>query len=199
MTTYLSIDVATKSLAIGLYCITDLNIDQETKSKSELDCVNDLNERIAPLILNVFDLNKSKKSKDMTIDEKACALKLVLIDFDKHLPHNFIVLIEYQMNANHMSNAIFNMIVYHYAGRAAIHTVFPSLKNSISMNNKLKLSDFLASASSNYSANKNHCKYNFLYFMFLFRHEHLIKDIKQKNIDDIADTFMQCVAFHLRN
>lgn len=116
----------------------------------------------------------------MTIDEKACALKLVLIDFDKHLPHNFIVLIEYQMNANHMSNAIFNMIVYHYAGRAAIHTVFPSLKNSIYMNNKLKLSDFLASASSNYSANKNHCKYNFLYFMFLFRHEHLIKDINKK-------------------
>lgn len=63
MTTYLSIDVATKSLAIGLYCITDLNIDQETKSKSELDCVNDLNKRIVPLILNVFDLNKSKNQK----------------------------------------------------------------------------------------------------------------------------------------
>ena len=182
MTTYLSIDVATKSLAIGLYQIHD---------------IDDIDNKIVPLAMDVFDLDSEKKSKDMTIDDKAKALKLVLTTFDKFIPDTpFQVLIEYQMNANHMSNAIFNMIVYHYAGIAPIHTVFPSLKNSIYLHSSLKLSDFLATANANYIANKNHCKYNFLYFIVLFGHGNMIKDIKQKNIDDIADTFMQFLAFH---
>jgi hypothetical protein len=183
MTTYLSIDVATKSLAIGLY-----NID---KNHTDLDMI------INPIAMNVYDLDPSKSAKNMTVDDKARALKLVLTEFDTHIPDvQFIVLIEYQMNANHMSNVIFNMIVYHYAGRAPIHTVFPSLKNSIYLHRSLKLSDFLATATNNYSANKNHCKYNFLYFIILFGHGDRIKHIKQKNIDDISDTFMQCLAYH---
>ena len=101
MTTYLSIDVATKSLAIGLY-----NID---KNHTDLDMI------INPIAMNVYDLDPSKSAKNMTVDDKARALKLVLTEFDTHIPDvQFIVLIEYQMNANHMSNVIFNMIVYHY-------------------------------------------------------------------------------------
>jgi hypothetical protein len=183
MSTYLSVDVATKSLAIGLFRI-------ET-THSDIDMI------IHPIAMNVYDLDPSKSAKEMTVDDKARSLKKVLTEFDQLLPVGaFTVLIEYQMNANHMSNIIFNMIVYHYADRATVHTVFPSLKNSIYLHSSLKLSDFLASASSNYSANKNHCKYNFLYFIILFSHGPRIKHIKQKNIDDISDTFMQCLAFH---
>lgn len=183
MTTYISIDVATKSLAIGLY-----HIDT---SQSDIDMIID------PIAMNVYDLDATKSAKDMKVDDKARSLKKVLTEFDQLLTTNtFTVLIEYQMNANHMSNIIFNMIVYHYADRATVHTVYPSLKNSIYLHTNLKLSDFLASASSNYSANKNHCKYNFLYYMILFGHGSRIKHIKQKNIDDISDTFMQCLAFH---
>lgn len=186
MSTYLSIDVATKSLAIGLY-----HIDS---TLTDMDMIID------PIAMNVYDLDPNKSAKNMTVDDKARSLKKVLTEFDQLIPDNkFVVLIEYQMNANHMSNIIFNMIVYHYADRATVHTVFPSLKNSIYLHHSLKLSDFLANASSNYVANKNHCKYNFLYFMILFGHGDRIKHIKQKNLDDISDTFMQCLAFHKKH
>lgn len=184
MSIYLSIDVATKSLALGLYRI-DLKSD-------------DIDQCIYPIAMNVYDLDPTKSAKDMTVSDKARSLRRVLDEFDRQIPEgaSFKVLIEYQMNANHMSNIIFNMIVYHYAERAEVHTVFPSLKNSIYLHQSLKLSDFLATASSNYSANKNHCKYNFLYFVYTFGHQDRIKHIKRKNLDDISDTFMQCIAFH---
>lgn len=184
MTIYLSIDVATKSLAIGLYKINSIDYDN-------------LNDFITPIAMNVYDLDPTKTAKEMNINDKAIALKKILTEFDEHINNNkIIVLIEYQMNANYMSNSIYNMIIYHYAGRADIHTVFPSLKNSIYMHKNLKLSSFLATANTNYAANKDHCKYNFLYFIFIFGYADMIKHIKQKNLDDISDTFMQCLAFH---
>ncbi len=187
-TTYLSIDVATKSLAIGIYEINVDNIDEN------IDLF------IKPVIMNIHDLNPEKNAKDMNIDDKAKSLKKILNNYDQYIKENVEVnvLIEYQMNANYMSNAIYNMIIYHYANLAKIHVVHPTLKNSIYFNKNLKHSDFLATANNNYSANKNHCKYNFLYFMFIFDHSDKLKHIKQKNLDDVADTFMQCVAFHKR-
>jgi len=189
MTTYLSIDVATRSLAIGIYKINSNDTSSE-------ETINNI---IEPILMNVYDLGNGKTAKETSIEDKAKALKIVLDEVDTHLTGPFETLIEYQMNANHMSNAIYNMLVYHYASKSIIHTIKPTLKNTIYLHKKLKLSDFLASASSNYTANKNHCKYNFIYFMGLFEHHEKIQHIKQKNIDDIADTFMQCLAFHKRN
>lgn len=188
MTTYLSIDVATRSLAVGIYKINSIDLVTEDSTDHIVE----------PIAMHVYDLADGKTSKEMSIEDKAKALKLVLDGVDLVLPDIFVTLIEYQMNANHMSNAIYNMLVYHYASKSKIYTIKPSLKNSIYCHPHLKLSDFLASASSNYIANKNHCKYNFLYFMILFGHGSKITHIKQKNIDDIADTFMQCLAFHKR-
>ncbi len=190
MPTYLSIDVATKSLALGIYQIA-YDVCEALRSPDSIDSM------VMPIAMQVHDLDPSKSAKEITISAKATALKEILTRFDAHLPSGeFIVLIEYQMNVNHMSNAIFNMLVYHYAGRAPVHTVFPSLKNSIHLHPSLKLSCFLATASSNYTANKNHCKFNFLYFMVLFGHGPRLAGVRQKNMDDIADTFMQCLAFH---
>ncbi len=188
MPVYLSIDVATKSLAIGIYKIIQIDLTSEEAIDSIID----------PILMNVYDLGDGRSAKDISIDDKARALRIVLDEIDTHLTEPFITLIEYQMNANHMSNAIYNMLIYHYASKSVIHTIKPMLKNTLYCHNRLKLSDFLASSSSNYSANKNHCKYNFIYFMLLFGHRDKIKHIKQKNLDDIADTFMQCLAFHKR-
>lgn len=190
MTTYLSIDVATKSLAIGIYRINPVG-DLEQLAEGAIDSL------IQPLALGVFDLCPGGSARSISTADKAAALKKILSAFDENIPSGeFRVLIEYQMNANHLSNAIFNMITYHYAGRAPIHTVYPSAKNAIHLHPQLKLSSFLADASSNYSANKAHCKFNFLYFMALFGHSSHLIGIRQKNLDDIADTFMQCLAFH---
>jgi len=124
MTTYLSIDVATKSLAIGIYKINKF-------------AEHDIDKIIEPIMMNVFDLVDGKTSKESMIDEKARALKLVLDEVDTYLATPYEVLIEYQMNANYMSNAIFNMIIYHYASKAPIHTIKPSLKNSIHLHQNI--------------------------------------------------------------
>jgi len=188
MTTYLSIDVATRSLAIGIYKINRVDLNTE----EVIDHI------IEPIYMDVFDLADGKAAKLMTIDDKARALKIVLSGIDTHLIEPYITLIEYQMNANHQSNAVYNMLIYHYASKSPVHTIKPSLKNTLYCHQQLKLSDFLASSSSNYLANKNHCKWNFVYFIILLGHRDKIKHIAQKNLDDIADTFMQCLAWHKR-
>ena len=70
-----------------------------------------------------------------------------------------------------------------------------SYKNTISLNKNLTHSNFIKKYSNNYLANKNHTKENFLYFLKSFNLLHLIKNIKKKNYDDIADSFMQIIAY----
>ena len=70
-----------------------------------------------------------------------------------------------------------------------------SYKNKIYFNNELKHSTFIQKYSNNYLANKNHTKSNFLYFLKTFKLEYVIDKIKAKNIDDLADSFMQIFAF----
>ncbi len=202
-TTYLSIDVATKSLAIGLYRFRSfVNISggvPEGIAASNAYC----DESIQLLHMNVFDINDGAKLKDTSAIDKACSLKRTLIEYDTNTNlsqlDNVVVLIEYQMNANHCSNAVFNMIVYHYAGSYPIHVVKPSLKNTIALHPSLALADFLAYASSNYKANKQHTTYNMLYLLTLMDKRCLISQIKKKNYDDIADTLCQALAWHKHN
>jgi hypothetical protein len=179
MSIYVSIDVASKSLAIGVYKINLQNIN--------------IDEKIIPLDLKVYDLTKGS-SNFVCISEKAKELKNILVSLDTYLNADTKVLIEYQMNANHKSNAIFNMLIYHYCNYEII-IMKPALKNQIYLRHDLTLSRFLAHASNNYQANKNHSKFNFLYFIYLFKYQEKIKNIKNKNIDDIADTFMQLCAY----
>ena len=53
--------------------------------------------------------------------------------------------------------------------------------------------------ASKYTANKNHTKANFLYWLKLNKLENLIKDnnIAKKNIDDVADSFVQIYGWLL--
>ncbi len=70
-----------------------------------------------------------------------------------------------------------------------------SYKNLIYFDKTLIHSNFIKKYANNYLANKNHTKYNFLYFLKSFNLMHLIKNIKKKNYDDIADSFMQIIAY----
>lgn len=194
-TTYVSIDVATRSLAIGLYQMKPFNNFQ--KLENPISFNDYMNEIINPLVMRVYDINEGKKAKETNILDKAEALKQTLESFDLLIQGNNIkVIIEYQMCANHLSNAIFNMIVYHYSNRYPIHVIKPSLKNTIALHPKLTLANFLASSTSNYTANKLHTRCNMLYLLTMIDKLEIIDDIKKKNQDDIADTLMQAIAFH---
>ncbi len=203
-TTYISIDVATKSLAIGIYKLRSFNNiigNAPINDKEKLDCY--CNDSIQILYMNVFDINNGAKTRDTTIETKAKSLKNTLYLIDEFMNTinelDIKVLIEYQMNANHISNAIFNMIVYHFANKYPIHIVKPSLKNTIALHPKLVLAEFLGFASNNYKANKAHTTYNMLYLLTLFDCLHFISDIKKNNHDDIVDTLCQCIAWHKHN
>lgn len=188
MTTYLSIDVATKSLAIGLYEVGNLTKDSDL-----------IWSEVVPCLMKVFDINDGQKVKETSIVTKAEALKKVLQEVDQSLVglSNVVVLIEYQMNANHLSNAIFNMLVYHYANQFPVHIVKPSWKNTVALHSDLVLSNFLSKYSSNYQANKAHTKENMIYFLKKRDQLNMLQSIKKKNYDDIADTLCQCIAYAL--
>lgn len=203
-TNYISIDVATKSLAIGLYRMRSFtNMLDVTKLPSQLNALNcHLDSVVQPLVMNVYDINDGAKVKDTCVSAKAKSLKKTLHGFDADIVHHItsdiktVVLIEYQMNANHLSNAIFNMIVYHYSDKYDIHVIKPSWKNTIALHPKLTLSEFLGRSSSNYKANKDHTKWNMIYLLTMLDKMDMIKHIKNANHDDIADTLCQALAFH---
>lgn len=201
MTTYISIDVATRSLAIGVYRMKSFLDLSKNVPADPFEMNAYLDSLVVPLHMHVYDINDGAKVKETSIASKAIALKSTLTKLDQLIEkdivgENVMVLIEYQMNANHGANAIYNMLIFHYAGRYPIEIMKPSWKNTIALHPQLTLSAFLATASSNYKANKAHTRANMTFFLTMTDRLDMIKDIKKANHDDIADTFMQALAFH---
>jgi len=209
---YLSIDCANKSLAIGFYklnlnnwklellkILQNKNIKLEERliqSNKLLDNVLDIK------FLKVIDLIPNKKIKETTIIERSIQLNLhtqnIQNSISKIVGNNKInVFIEYQMNANDKSRAVFNQLIYAFAEPELyeIKVITPTLKNQIYFKDELKHCRILQRYSKVYTANKVHCKENFLYFLELFNKMEHLGDIKKNNIDDIADTFMQMIGY----
>lgn len=196
-TTYISIDVAVRSLAIGVFRMkpfrdidTYKNVDPQTWNSA-------MDEIIHPITIRVFDLNAGQNTKDTTAETKAIALKTALTELDEtnreDLKGRVCVLVEYQLNANYTANSIFNMLVYHYAGRYPVEIIKPAHKNTVYLHPRLTLSAFLATASSNYVANKQHTKHNLLYFLTMIGRLDMLEGVAKRNWDDAADTLMMAI------
>lgn len=168
---------------------------------------NIINNTIEYIYYDVKDLIPGKKVKDTDIIERSNSLKkymeeLKLIVNKTILEKNInkiYILIEYQLSSNYNANAIYNQIIYEFSDHNAnlyeITIMNPSYKNKIYFNKDLRHSSFIQKYSNNYVANKNHTKSNFLYFLKIFNLNHVLELIKSKNIDDLADSFMQIFAF----
>ena len=77
-----------------------------------------------------------------------------------------------------------------------VHTISGKLKNKIHVGGKEgAYQDFVEKYSRRYDANKAHSKFHFLRFLKALDCEHMIKDIKKKNVDDAADSIMQSIAW----
>ena len=201
-TTYISIDVATRSLAIGVYSMRSFVGVSENTALEPRDLNDYLDSLVQPRLMEVHDLNDGAKVKDMSYLENAVSLKAVLTQIEEKIAcftqSETVVLVEYQMNANHRANAIFNMIIYHYAGRYPLEIIKPSWKNTLALHPSLTLSAFLGRCSSNYQANKAHTRTNMKYFLTMIGRLDLLDGIAKSNQDDIADTLMQALVFHKR-
>ena len=145
------------------------------------------------IFMKVYDLTEGKTCSTI---ERARLLKTCLSSIEI-TPS--LVLVEYQMSANDKSRCISQQIVYHYIDICEVVLVGPSLKNKIclSADGSLEHATFMEKYSSKYTANKNHTKANFLYWLASNNCSCLIADnkIKKKNIDDIADAFMQILGY----
>jgi hypothetical protein len=75
----------------------------------------------------------------------------------------------------------------------SVEIIGPSLKNKI--NFKYNHTEFVKKYSNNYNANKAHSKCNFLYWINYTQNQHLIGNIKKKNLDDIADATNMAIAW----
>ena len=211
---YLSFDIANKSLAISL-----ISFDKEYKKKinqiinnnyeSTLISMNTLNKQLNNIInyhiYEVVDLIPQQKVKNTTIIYRSNKLKEYLNKLNINIQEiknknnidKLTVLIEYQPSFNEKSRTIYNQIIYEYSDNN-LYNIFimnPLYKNKIYFNNELKHSSFMQKYNNNYIANKNHTKSNFLYFLDKYNLEHVIKNIKKKNLDDLGDSFMQIIAY----
>lgn len=130
---------------------------------------------------------------------------------------SYKVLLEYQMGPNDKSRTIGSQILYHYSNTDIninsqcgeynkdclkrntfiydIEILGPSLKNKINLDNDKPHSFFMKKYSKTYDANKAHSKSNFLTWVKSNNIEHMIKNIKKKNIDDIADSVTMTLAW----
>ena len=214
---YLSFDVANKSLATSFIYYNHnykFLFDKENVNTNITSIYNDLKETnnilnniIEYIYFNVEDLIPGKKVKDTDIIERSKSLKKYMTDLkliinktisEKNITKIY-VLIEYQLSSNYNANAIYNQIIYEFSQHDSdlykIIIMNPSYKNKIYFNNDLKHSSFIQKYSNNYLANKNHTKSNFIYFLKTFKLDYVLDNIKAKNVDDLADSFMQIFAF----
>lgn len=198
--TYISIDVAVRSLAIGVYKLKPFKSFDSLQTEDMIATNKKFNSIVDPVLMRVIDINDGTNTKDTTIISKAISLKTILTqidsDIENQITNDTMVIIEFQMNANVGANAIFNMITFHYADKYPIEIIKPSWKNTITLHPILSHSQFLGKCSSNYQANKQHTKYNMIYLLTVIDRLDMIQHIKKKNLDDIADTLLQCLAYH---
>lgn len=215
---YLSFDVANKSLATSFiyynHNYKELFENNNIKECNILNIYNNLhknNQKLDNIIeyiyYNVEDLIPGKKLKDTNIIERSKNLKKYMdnlkLIINKNVNDKNIIkiymLIEYQLSSNYNANAIYNQIIYEFSHNESnlyeIIIMNPSYKNKIYFNNDLKHSVYIQKYANNYLANKNHTKNNFIYFLKIYKLEHVLNNIKSKNIDDLADSFMQIFAF----
>jgi hypothetical protein len=197
----LSFDCANRSLAV-CYASINKNIhsilldsikNSTDDKKSYLDYIN-------IHFIKVYDLTKGNKLDTI---QRAIVLKTQLSEIDNIIStynHDIEykkVLIEYQMSANDKSRNVSQQLVYHYCDKAQTHLVGPTLKNTIdlSKDGSLSYGSFIGKYASKYTANKNHSKENFKHYLKMTETEDILKNIKKKNYDDMADAFTQILGF----
>ena len=179
---------------------------------------NDDLKKIENVVDNIIDIKTfklinllaDKKLKDTNIIDRSLQMKKELDDLDKYINEIIIledslneiinVHVEYQMNINNCSLGVMNQFIYHYTNselkkqKYKVKIIYPALKNKLFMHEKLKHRYFIEKYNTNYKSNKEHSKYNLLYFLYIFKKHELIKDYSLKKIDDLADSLLQSLV-----
>lgn len=166
----------------------------------------------------VVDILPGRKVKDTTEIERTRALWMFLKGpvlkvsaGERDLNDTFEpfkVIIEHQpakigTKANTKSTAVAYQLAYHYIEHDPI-MIDPKLKNTvnliISYDDMLKteLPRHKSPKDARYTARKKHSKVNFLHLLKVFGLMHITVGIAAANLDDLADSTMQILAYLVR-
>lgn len=187
---YLSFDIATRSLAFTLMFLDKKKLAAALLSGN----YKDIDNNVKVIVCEVHDLTDGVKIKNSSVSKRTIKLKEILSNLEKRINGPVKVLLEYQMSINKKANVIFSQIYYHFAEHSPI-VIKPCYKNMIAFKESLRYSNFSEKYKNSYCANKAHSKSNFLYFFEAFGLTGFTKNIKKKNLDDAADSFMQIFAY----
>lgn len=210
---FLSYDCANKSLAVILFSY-DMHYKKEVTAMMQsnnctmltkiMNINKILNNVIEIFYADVIDICPGIKIKNLNIIQKSNLFKNAIVDINKHLEllieqrnlNRVHVYIERQPTFNVKSSIVYHQLIYEYSNNKIykIKVMYPMLKNKVTLRPDLAHSSFISYSNNAYRANKNHTKANFLYFIETFGLQNQIKHIKKKNIDDIADAFLQVLV-----
>jgi hypothetical protein len=206
---YLSIDVANKSLAVSFIYYNKNHYENFENiirnNKLTFNNLIEINKKLDNIIkyyiCEVTDLMPNIKVKHTTILFRTKKLKEYIEKLKERINtisqnKKITIIIEKQPSFNDKSKTVYNQLLYSFIEpNYKVNIINPVYKNQVYFNNELRYSTFIQKYANNYIANKNHTKANFLYFLKTFNKEYLIKHIKKKNYDDIADSFMQIFGY----
>jgi len=196
--TFLSFDVATKSLA---YILINIEIESDSDIsninnfinyiKNNYDYSEILNyvEILEGDVVNLMDENdKLSNSKSV---EKARRLK----NITQRLLRNYEidkVYIEDQMAMKISNVRILENLKMEFA-LEDVEVIGASLKNLVYYSDELRIQNYYEKYKTKYTANKNHSKNNFKYVCEKLNCN-ILQNIKKKNHDDISDAFNQIIG-----
>ncbi len=197
---YLSFDCATKSLAISFvyYDRQAMLANMRGYEAGDVDLQEYMRisrESFRYVFGRVVDLFPGRPNASVTTIERIRAVRSLLdtVMLEVHQYATRVnVICEYQMAVNHKSRTVEVAILSMLAGHE-LHTVTPSLKNKLSFG-KFTHADFLDAYPDRYKANKKHAEYNFIYLLQAMGITTELSYTK-KNRSDLADSFMQIIAF----
>jgi len=158
----------------------------------------------------VVDVIHGKKIKDTTeIERSKCLynwLKSSPVSISK-VDSKTLVIIEHQPSkigskTNNKSTMVSHQLMFYYAERDSV-IVNPKLKNKITLSDDLKYVDYVNRLKARrkdpkgaiYTARKQHSRDSFIYLLKILGKDHVLADIPKKNLDDLADSFIQILAY----
>lgn len=170
-----------------------------------------LREFISYKSIGVRDILKGKKVNETNDIERTVALHSFLTQQTELNPGSQTTIIEHQpakigTKTNTLSTAVGSQLAFYYVNCNPI-LISPKLKNNITFREDLTYDAFLqreipkhkSMRDARYKAAKCHSKDNFLYLLSIFNLTHLVKDIPNAVMDDVADSTMQVFAYLREN
>ena len=143
----------------------------------------------------VVDILNGKSISQCNEVERTLALKRYLQTIE--ISADTTVLVEHQPqrvgHATVKSVMVGHQLLYHYADYNPV-LMNPREKNKFYFG-EMSLQKYIGEMSSQYAARKKQSKMNFLHLLKTLDMMHLLIGVKKKSYDDIADAWMQILAF----